>query len=166
MIVADLQQLHPLEEELGASVSGVLALRMLYSSVSSDSQPPYDSFLRGMDNSLRRSLQPLDVLYFWQQAGAIGAGTTWMAVFAVDEVCWPTSFIQQHSSLPACYLMSLQLQCFCQATELRAEAMSKLATCCMSMLSHSAQSAFEASTPCNVAAVIRSIILLTEATVS
>ncbi len=87
LIVADLQQLHPLEETLGENVSGVLALRMLYSSVSSNSQPAYHSFLTGMDRRLRHSLEPLDVLYFWQKAGAIGAGTAWMAVFAVDEVC-------------------------------------------------------------------------------
>lgn len=85
-IVADLQQLHPLEETLGGHVSGVLALRMLYSSVS-NSQASYHSFLTGMDRCLRHSLEPLDVLYFWKQAGAIGAGIPWMAVFAVDEVC-------------------------------------------------------------------------------
>ncbi|DBA90365.1 TPA: hypothetical protein ACH3X1_003646 [Trebouxia sp. C0004] len=45
-----------------------------------------------MDRRLLHSLEPLDVLYFRQQAGAIGAGTAWMAaailwtaVFAVDE---------------------------------------------------------------------------------
>ena len=85
LVVADLQRLHSLEETLGPS--GVLALRMLYSSVSSNSQPSYHSFLTGMDRCLRHSLEPLDILYFWQQAGAIGAGTSWMAVFAVDEVC-------------------------------------------------------------------------------
>ncbi|KAL3156272.1 hypothetical protein ABBQ32_012545 [Trebouxia sp. C0010 RCD-2024] len=82
---SDLQQLHPLEENLGGNVSGVLALRMLYSSVCSNSEPTYHSFLTGMDRRLRHSLEPLDVLYFWQHAGAIGAGTAWMAVFAVDE---------------------------------------------------------------------------------
>ncbi len=87
LVVADLQQLHPLEESLGPHIISVLALRMLYSSVSANSQPTYDSFLTGMDRHLRHSLEPLDVLYFWQQAGAIGAGTAWMAVFAVDEVC-------------------------------------------------------------------------------
>ena len=75
-----------MEETLGGTVSGVLALRMLYASVS-DSRPSYHRFLTGMDRSLRHSLEPLDVLYFWQHAGAIGSGTPWMAVFAVDEVC-------------------------------------------------------------------------------
>lgn len=84
-VVAELQGLHPLEEELGARVSSVLALRMLYSSAC-DSQSTYSSFLRGMDPRLRRSIEPLDVLYFWRQAGGIEEGTLWMAVFAVDEV--------------------------------------------------------------------------------
>ena len=40
-----------------------------------------------MDPRLRRSVEPLDVLYFWRQAGGIEEGTPWMAVFALDEVC-------------------------------------------------------------------------------
>lgn len=76
-----------MEEPLGQDASGVLALRMLYSSVYLKSGLTYNSFLTGMDRRLLHSLEPLDVLYFWQQAGEIGAGTTWMAVFAVDEVC-------------------------------------------------------------------------------
>ena len=40
-----------------------------------------------MDPSVRRSIEPLDVLYFLRQAGAIVEGRQWMAVFAVDEVC-------------------------------------------------------------------------------
>lgn len=83
-IVADLQQLQPLEERLGGSFSGMLALHMLYCSVCSNSQPSYHSFLTGMDCRLRHSLEPLDVLHFWQQAGAVAAGTPWMAIFAVD----------------------------------------------------------------------------------
>lgn len=71
---------------MGANTGSVLALRMLYSSVCSNIQLSYHSFLTGMDRGLRHSLEPLDVLYFWQHAGAIGVGTTWMAVFAIDEV--------------------------------------------------------------------------------
>lgn len=101
MAGCNLQQLHPLEETLGGNVSGVLALRMLYSSVCSNSQPTYHSFLTGMDRCLRHSLEPLDVLYFWHQAGAIGAGTAWMAVFAVDEVCMRSTWgYQMHRCLP------------------------------------------------------------------
>ena len=59
---------------------------MLYSSIYLKSGLTYNSFLIGMDRRLLHSLEPLDVLYFWQQAGKIEEGTTWMAVFAVDEV--------------------------------------------------------------------------------
>lgn len=62
----------------------VLALRMLYSSVTSDIN--YPTFLNKMDPQLRSQIQPLDVLFFWQAAGGIAPGTPWMAIFAVDEV--------------------------------------------------------------------------------
>lgn len=109
IIVVDLQRLHPLEETLGGN--GVLALRMLYSSVSSNSQPTYHGFLTGMDPRLQQSLEPLDVLYFWQRAGAIAAGTPWMAVFAVDEVCMrSTGGLQIHCCLPTYAFAQLLVQ--------------------------------------------------------
>lgn len=83
-VCADLNGLYPLEQGLGNA--GVLALRMLYSSVC-HSKNPYGMFLTSMDPHLLRSIQPLDVLYFWQQAARVAEGTPWMAVFAVDEVC-------------------------------------------------------------------------------
>ena len=159
-IVVDLRQLHPVEEILGGNVSGVLALRMLYSSVCSNSQLPYHSFLTGMDRRLLHSLEPLDVLYFWQQAGAIGAGTAWMAVFAVDEVCIPsTSGFQVHcclptfafrpashaTRLPVC-LLSDKLVVLVSVPSSKIASKSCVAISCMSMLSHSAQSAFKTST--------------------
>ena len=89
-VVADLQEVHPLEEALGWHASGVLALRMLYSSVC-NSQSSYSRFLHDMDPRLRCAVEPLDVLYFWRQSGGIEEGTPWMAVFAVDEVCMSTT---------------------------------------------------------------------------
>lgn len=72
------------EKMTGVEDDSVLALRMLYSSVTSDSH--YSTFLNKMDPHLRSQIQPLDVLFFWQAAGRIAPGTHWMAIFAVDEV--------------------------------------------------------------------------------
>ena len=135
IVVAELQLLHPLEKKLGANVSGLLALRMLYCSVSSKSHLSYHRFLTGMDRCLLHSLEPLDVLYFWQQAGAIGVGTAWMAVFAIDQVCMQSTWricmrcaclllhtlIQIHTAsqlpVPVCWLISLYSECLCNKAQ-------------------------------------------------
>lgn len=85
-VAADLSVLDPLEVRLGAHTGCVLALRMLYSSLSRSSHSTYSSFLHEMGPQLRCFIEPLDVLYFWRQAAGIEEGTPWMAVFAVDEV--------------------------------------------------------------------------------
>lgn len=85
-VAADLNVLDPLGVQLGAHIGCVLALRMLYSSLSRSSHRTYSSFLHDMGPQLRCFIEPLDVLYFWRQAAGIQDGTPWMAVFAMDEV--------------------------------------------------------------------------------
>lgn len=96
LLLQSSNQLHPLEEALGVHSSSVLALRMLYSSLSRSSDRYYNSFLYDMDPRFRRSIQPLDVLYFWRQAGGIEEGTPWMAIFAVDQVSMQVADTQHY----------------------------------------------------------------------
>lgn len=84
---ADLEHLHNLEAPLGIDNPTILALRMLYSSVCRHGPwADYGQFLMAMRPQLRASLQPLDVLRFWQAAAGVGDAEHWLAAFVLDEV--------------------------------------------------------------------------------
>ncbi|KAK9806221.1 hypothetical protein WJX72_005830 [[Myrmecia] bisecta] len=83
----DLARLHHLEVPLGSDNPTILALRMLYSSVCQlGPWEDYGRFLMAMRPQLRESLQPLDVLHFWQAAAGVGDAEHWLAAFTLDEV--------------------------------------------------------------------------------
>ncbi|KAK9805558.1 hypothetical protein WJX72_005013 [[Myrmecia] bisecta] len=84
----DLARLHYLEESLGSANPTILALRMLYSGVCQLGpwKQDYGRFLMAMRPQLRETLQPLDVLHFWQAAAGVGDEEHWLAAFTLDEV--------------------------------------------------------------------------------
>ncbi|KAK9809263.1 hypothetical protein WJX72_012314 [[Myrmecia] bisecta] len=84
----DLARLHYLEESLGSANPTILALRMLYSGVCQLGpwKQDYGRFLMAMRPQLRETLQPLDVLHFWQAAAGVGDAEHWLAAFTLDEV--------------------------------------------------------------------------------
>jgi hypothetical protein len=103
--------------EHGIDDDGVLALRMLWASVSASKRwQSYSIFLEAMPPQLRSNISSVVVLRFWGAAAGIPPGVIWLAVFEVDEVRQRQLISLQAHSLLAVKSRAARshVSCFCR----------------------------------------------------
>lgn len=102
--------------EHGLDDDGVLALRMLWASVSASKRwQSYSIFLEAMPPQLRRNISSV-VLRFWGAAAGIPPDVKWLAAFEVDEVRQRQLISLQAHSLLAVKSRAARshVSCFCR----------------------------------------------------